>query len=134
MYLTFVSQHVKADEDAFATLTVAERARKEADRKIQAQVNQSRELNAKRKLEKIANREWDRGKQKPDWEPGRDDKEGKPSKGNVVSQKRRGDKAIKAERPKDTENPDDSNDQVPDDTSCGEYLLPCKMKQGLQNI
>jgi hypothetical protein len=51
------------------------KARKEADEKIQRQVNQSREYNAMRKLQKIGAREWDMGKQEPDWDPARGEKE-----------------------------------------------------------
>jgi hypothetical protein len=58
---------VKADEEAFNTAVAADRARQAANRKIQAQINQSREQNAKRKLEKMGNREWDSGKHGVEW-------------------------------------------------------------------
>ncbi|KAF8582201.1 hypothetical protein K439DRAFT_1413523 [Ramaria rubella] len=59
-------EHVKADEEAFNTSIASDRARRAANRKvqdkIQAQINENREQNAQRKLEKMANREWDSGK------------------------------------------------------------------------
>ena len=58
---------MKADEEAFNTSVAVDRARQAANRKIQAQVNQSREQNAKRKLEKMGNREWDLGKHGGEW-------------------------------------------------------------------
>ena len=60
-------QHVKADEEAFNTSVAADRARQAANRKVQAQINQNREQNAKKKLEKMGNREWDSGKHGGEW-------------------------------------------------------------------
>lgn len=61
------TQHVKADEEAFNTSVAADRARQAANRRVQAQINQNREQNAKKKLEKMGNREWDSGKQGGEW-------------------------------------------------------------------
>lgn len=50
---------------------IEERAKQAKNRKLQAQIDQTRELNAKRKMEKIGNREWDIAKQNEDWKQGR---------------------------------------------------------------
>jgi hypothetical protein len=63
-------QHVKADEEAFNTSVAADRARQLANRRVQAQINQNREQNAKKKLEKMGNREWDSGKHSGEWKRG----------------------------------------------------------------
>ncbi|KIJ29856.1 hypothetical protein M422DRAFT_268634, partial [Sphaerobolus stellatus SS14] len=60
-------KHVKADEDAFKSVITAERAKQEAQRKVQAQINQTREANAKKKMARMGNREWDAGKQESAW-------------------------------------------------------------------
>jgi hypothetical protein len=88
---------VKADEEAFGNLSAADIARKEADRKIQQQVNESRELNAKRKLQKIGARAWDKGKQEPGWDPEHSEKEGE------VEREREGGKDREREGAKDRE-------------------------------
>ncbi|GJJ12456.1 hypothetical protein Clacol_006698 [Clathrus columnatus] len=64
-------EQIKADEEAFEALMAAERVKQARNRKLQAQIDQTRELNAKRKLEKIGNREWDVSKQTGDWKPKR---------------------------------------------------------------
>ncbi|KAF8514020.1 hypothetical protein JB92DRAFT_2920540 [Gautieria morchelliformis] len=63
-------EHVKADEEAFNTSVAADRARQAANRKVQAQINQNRELNAKKKLDKMGNREWDSDKHSGEWKRG----------------------------------------------------------------
>ncbi|KJA27328.1 hypothetical protein HYPSUDRAFT_131489, partial [Hypholoma sublateritium FD-334 SS-4] len=53
---------VLADEDAFRKTQEEERAKQAQHRKVQADVNRARDQNAKRKMDKIQNREWDSGK------------------------------------------------------------------------
>ncbi|KAJ7074399.1 hypothetical protein C8F01DRAFT_1043575 [Mycena amicta] len=53
---------VQADEDAFKKTQESERARLAKIRKVQEGVDRTREQNAKRKLDKMQNREWDSGK------------------------------------------------------------------------
>ncbi|KAA1471827.1 hypothetical protein DENSPDRAFT_837922 [Dentipellis sp. KUC8613] len=53
---------VQADEDAFKKTQAAERAKQAKARKIQETVDRTREQNAKRKMDKMQNREWDSGK------------------------------------------------------------------------
>ncbi|KIK63842.1 hypothetical protein GYMLUDRAFT_40923 [Collybiopsis luxurians FD-317 M1] len=59
---------VQADEEAFRKTQEAERAKLARTRKVQESVDNAREVNAKRKMEKIQSREWDSGKPSPsDW-------------------------------------------------------------------
>ncbi|KAL0947245.1 hypothetical protein HGRIS_013366 [Hohenbuehelia grisea] len=58
---------VQADEDAFKKTQQAEQARIAHNRKVQANVDRTREQNAQRKMDKIQNREWDSGKPTSDW-------------------------------------------------------------------
>lgn len=61
-------QDVQADEDAFRKTQQNERAKLARIRKVQEAVNNTREQNAKRKMDKIQSREWDSGKHSPgDW-------------------------------------------------------------------
>ncbi|KAF7295180.1 hypothetical protein MIND_01056800 [Mycena indigotica] len=53
---------VQADEEAFKKTQESERVRLAQIRKIQDGVDRTREQNAKRKLDKMQNREWDSGK------------------------------------------------------------------------
>ncbi|KAF7322744.1 hypothetical protein HMN09_00053300 [Mycena chlorophos] len=53
---------VQADEEAFKKTQETERARLASIRKVQEGVDRTREQNAKRKLDKMQNREWDSGK------------------------------------------------------------------------
>ncbi|KAJ7197287.1 hypothetical protein GGX14DRAFT_574405 [Mycena pura] len=53
---------VQADEDAFKKTQETERAKLAQIRKVQEGVDRTREQNAKRKLDKMQNREWDSGK------------------------------------------------------------------------
>lgn len=54
-----------------------ERAKQARTQKLQAQIDQTREVNAKRKMDKIGNREWDVVKQDGHWKPKRAWDEGK---------------------------------------------------------
>ncbi|KAG1804228.1 uncharacterized protein BJ212DRAFT_1284609 [Suillus subaureus] len=58
---------VQADEDAFKKTQEADRVRQAHQRKVQEGVDRTREQNARRKLDKIQNREWDSGKSQGDW-------------------------------------------------------------------
>lgn len=60
-------QDVKADEDAFKKTQESERAKLAQIRKVQENVDRTREQNAKRKMDKIQSREWDSGKPAGDW-------------------------------------------------------------------
>ncbi|KAG1883097.1 hypothetical protein F4604DRAFT_1920994 [Suillus subluteus] len=53
---------VQADEDAFKKTQETDRVRQAYQRKVQDGVDRTREQNARRKLDKIQNREWDSGK------------------------------------------------------------------------
>lgn len=55
-------QDVQADEDAFKKTQESERARIAQIRKVQDNVDRTREQNAQRKMAKIESREWDSGK------------------------------------------------------------------------
>ncbi|OCH95212.1 hypothetical protein OBBRIDRAFT_800628 [Obba rivulosa] len=62
--------NVIADEEAFKKSQEEERAKAEEIKKVQEHVDRTREQNARRKLDKIQNREWDSGKQTEDgWKP-----------------------------------------------------------------
>ncbi|EJD05976.1 uncharacterized protein FOMMEDRAFT_139277 [Fomitiporia mediterranea MF3/22] len=50
---------VQADEQAFQASQAAERAKNAAQRKIQTGIDEKRAINAKRKMERVAVREWD---------------------------------------------------------------------------
>ncbi|KAG7092173.1 hypothetical protein E1B28_008542 [Marasmius oreades] len=58
---------VQADEDAFHKSQQEEKSRQLYNRKVQDNVDRTREQNAKRKMEKVQSREWDSGKPSPDW-------------------------------------------------------------------
>ncbi|ESK96813.1 sdad1 protein [Moniliophthora roreri MCA 2997] len=58
---------VQADEDAFRQTQEADRMKQARNRKVQDNVDQAREQNAKRKMDKIQSREWDSGKTGPEW-------------------------------------------------------------------
>lgn len=62
---------VQADEDAFKKTQEADRVRQAHQRKVQEGVDRTREQNARRKLDKIQNREWDSGKSSGDWKQAR---------------------------------------------------------------
>ncbi|KAG2149253.1 hypothetical protein DEU56DRAFT_869449 [Suillus clintonianus] len=62
---------VQADEDAFKKTQEADRVRQAYQRKVQEGVDRTREQNARRKLDKIQNREWDSGKSPADWKQAR---------------------------------------------------------------
>ncbi|KAG2360734.1 hypothetical protein BDR07DRAFT_1486683 [Suillus spraguei] len=62
---------VQADEDAFKKTQEADRVRQAYQRKVQEGVDRTREQNARRKLDKIQNREWDSGKSQGDWKQAR---------------------------------------------------------------
>jgi hypothetical protein len=53
---------VQADEAAFRKTQESERAKLAQIRKVQENVDRTREQNAKRKMDKIQSREWDSGK------------------------------------------------------------------------
>ncbi|KAJ7470431.1 hypothetical protein FB451DRAFT_1253706 [Mycena latifolia] len=53
---------VQADEEAFKKTQETERVKLAQSRKVQEGVDRTREQNAKRKLDKMQNREWDSGK------------------------------------------------------------------------
>ncbi|KZT20246.1 hypothetical protein NEOLEDRAFT_1165096 [Neolentinus lepideus HHB14362 ss-1] len=56
---------VKADEDAFKKTQEAERVKLAKTRKVQEQIDRTREQNAQRKMDKALSREWDSGKKMP---------------------------------------------------------------------
>ncbi|KAF9002018.1 hypothetical protein BDQ17DRAFT_1357935 [Cyathus striatus] len=58
---------VQADEDAFRQTQQVERAKMAQNRKVQENVDRTREQNAKRKMDKIQSREWDSGKPASNW-------------------------------------------------------------------
>jgi len=58
---------VQADEAAFKKTQESERAKLAHIRKVQENVDRTREQNAKRKMDKIQSREWDSGKPTGDW-------------------------------------------------------------------
>ncbi|KAF7359461.1 hypothetical protein MSAN_01288800 [Mycena sanguinolenta] len=58
---------VQADEEAFKKTQESERIKLAQSRKVQESVDRTREQNAKRKLDKMQNREWDSGKPVGDW-------------------------------------------------------------------
>ncbi|KAG5636105.1 hypothetical protein H0H81_009101 [Sphagnurus paluster] len=58
---------VQADEDAFRKTQESERAKLAQIRKVQENVDRTREQNAKRKMDKIQSREWDSAKPTSDW-------------------------------------------------------------------
>ncbi|KAF8906026.1 hypothetical protein CPB84DRAFT_1770863 [Gymnopilus junonius] len=53
---------VQADEEAFRKTQEAERAKQAQYRKIQSDIDRTRDQNAKRKMDKVQSREWDSGK------------------------------------------------------------------------
>lgn len=55
-------QDVQADEDAFKKTQDADRVKRAKDTKIQEGIDRAREMNARRKMDKIQGREWDSGK------------------------------------------------------------------------
>jgi len=61
------NQDVQADEDAFKKTQEADRIRQAQQRKVQEAVDRTREQNARRKMDKIQNREWDSEKPTGDW-------------------------------------------------------------------
>jgi len=64
-------EDVKKDEDEFRKMQEAERVRQAKTKKVQEDVNRTREQNARRKMEKIESREWDSGKQGGSWKDAR---------------------------------------------------------------
>ncbi|KAF5373145.1 hypothetical protein D9758_001776 [Tetrapyrgos nigripes] len=58
---------VQADEDAFKKTQEVEKAKQARNRKVQESVDNAREQNAKRKMDKVQSREWDSGKPASDW-------------------------------------------------------------------
>ncbi|KAI0713307.1 hypothetical protein C8Q76DRAFT_731026 [Earliella scabrosa] len=74
---------VQADEDEYKKMQEAERVKQAKAKKVQENVDKAREQNARRKLDKIQNREWDSGKPTREWnkpkkEEGAEDGEKKP--------------------------------------------------------
>jgi hypothetical protein len=61
------TKDVQADKDAFEKSQTQERIKLAQSRKIQEQVDRTREQNARRKMEKVQMREWDSGKAPWDW-------------------------------------------------------------------
>ena len=55
-------QTVEADEQAFNALQQAEEKKRQATRKVQEQINHSRDEIARRKMERMKDREWDNQK------------------------------------------------------------------------
>ncbi|KAF8921592.1 hypothetical protein CPB85DRAFT_1271514 [Mucidula mucida] len=68
---------VMADEDAFKKTQESERIKQAQNRKVQANVDRTREQNAKRKMDKIQSREWDSGKPGADWKKSEGDRGGR---------------------------------------------------------
>lgn len=62
---------MQADEDAFKKTQEADRLRQAQQRKVQEAVDRTREQNARRKMDKVQNREWDSGKSTNDWNQGK---------------------------------------------------------------
>ncbi|CAL1703879.1 unnamed protein product [Somion occarium] len=60
-------EDVKKDEDEFKKMQEAERQKAAKTKKVQEHINRTREQNARRKLDKIQNREWDAGKPGGSW-------------------------------------------------------------------
>lgn len=60
-------QDVKADEEAFKKTQEEERVKQAHARKVQENVDRTREQNARRKMDKMQSREWDSGKPASDW-------------------------------------------------------------------
>lgn len=58
---------VQADEDAFRKTQESERIKQAHVRKVQENIDRTREQNAKRKMDKIQSREWDSGKTTGEW-------------------------------------------------------------------
>lgn len=58
---------MQADEAAFRKTQESERAKLAQIRKVQENIDRTREQNAKRKMDKIQSREWDSGKPTSDW-------------------------------------------------------------------
>ncbi|KZT03455.1 uncharacterized protein LAESUDRAFT_704804 [Laetiporus sulphureus 93-53] len=58
---------VQKDEEAFRKTQEAERIKATKTKKVQENIDRTREQNARRKLEKIQSREWDSGKQGREW-------------------------------------------------------------------
>ncbi|PCH38770.1 hypothetical protein WOLCODRAFT_66376 [Wolfiporia cocos MD-104 SS10] len=67
---------VQADEDAFKKTQEADRIKAAKTKKVQENIDRTREQNARRKMEKIQGREWDSGKPTQDWKPARRPEEG----------------------------------------------------------
>jgi hypothetical protein len=74
---------VQADIDAFETTQEAERIRLAQSRKIQEQVNRTREHNARRKMEKVKMREWDSGKSTGDWKQNKPTQDAAGTQANI---------------------------------------------------
>ena len=55
-------QAVEADEKAFIAIQQAEEKKRQANRKVQEQINHTRDEIARRKMEKMKDREWDNQK------------------------------------------------------------------------
>lgn len=67
-YLTnWYDKDVQADEDAFKKTQEIDRLRQAQQRKVQEAVDRTREQNARRKMDKVQNREWDSGKSTGGW-------------------------------------------------------------------
>ncbi|TFY73201.1 hypothetical protein EWM64_g10811, partial [Hericium alpestre] len=62
---------VQADEEAFKKTQAKDRERQANLRKLQENINQTREQNARRKMEKMQSREWDSGKKDAGKKPAR---------------------------------------------------------------
>ncbi|KAK7689188.1 hypothetical protein QCA50_007879 [Cerrena zonata] len=60
-------EDVKKDEDEFKKMQDKEREKQAKAKKVQEHINRTREQNAKRKLDKISNREWDSEKKGNQW-------------------------------------------------------------------
>ncbi|KAI1790714.1 hypothetical protein LXA43DRAFT_1014676 [Ganoderma leucocontextum] len=67
---------VQADEDEYKKKQEVDRAKLAKQKKVQESVDQAREQNARRKMDKIQGREWDSGKPAREWnKPRRTDEE-----------------------------------------------------------
>ncbi|TFY68074.1 hypothetical protein EVJ58_g1242 [Rhodofomes roseus] len=68
---------VQADEDAFKKTQEVDRVKAAKTKKVQENIDRTREQNARRKLDKIQNREWDAGKPtRSDWKSSKKTEEG----------------------------------------------------------
>ncbi|CCM00152.1 uncharacterized protein FIBRA_02179 [Fibroporia radiculosa] len=60
---------VQADEEAFKKTQQVERMKAARNKKVQENIDRTREQNARNKMEKMQSREWDSGKSNREWKP-----------------------------------------------------------------